>query len=603
MIQLFIDNQEVLISQDQSIEVHIQNPLFTKSGEFSYNIDINLKALQNQRLFHHINRLNAMDIITERNACLVVDNRVVCQGQEVIIEMKENSVSIQIVGGNSEINYLGSKKRIKDLDLGAIQPITAEWALSTLSSNYKNMPGVCCPVMIQYNETPKANNVSLINKINSNTYDSQTFDTNTKFILQPYFLTILNKVFSALGWSIETNVLDTDDFANKLICIHAFDTLNFNEMIPNWTIDDFITEVEKFFNVVIVCNNINKSVSIYRVSDFYSQNSIRNYIDSQDILSLDFSPQIKFDQDDEVFINYENVKYDFPKESYYQYADIDDEILSACQTITVPDYLDLLTYPQATYNKPVLFYVQNYETYFIQNSNVRIDDYRIVQQFAHITQNTDSDDSVTFKICPAEVFGFELKPQYGDKQGVAAATLPYARNQIIPEESASEENGLHQWIQEGYPEGYDSSDNNLYLAYYAGLVKVANGSNPEDPTWFQQENSSYPQCVTYPFYKIHFDANSVGDANVAYIYFPIRDKNKTLDITFNLKYWFNNNYSKNEKINTKILYEINFIFKEIPDVTSIFNVSQRDFYCKELILKIENGHLPKYLTGSFYPAE
>lgn len=603
MIQLFIDNEEVFVNDNQNIEIHDQNPLITKSGEYSYDIDINLMCAENRKAYLFIDRINQDSLITGRKARLLVDGRTVCSGTETILELNQNTVKIQIVGGNSELNFLGSNLTVKELDLGVVQPITADWAMQTLSGRYPDYPGVCCPVMLQLTENPKAPDIEIVNKIKPDTSSSIQFEDKTRFILQPYFLTVLDRILSALGWSVAYNVLANDDFASRLICIHAFDTLNLNEMVPNWAVDKFISEVEKFFNVIFVCDTSSQSISIYRVHEFYKSHADTVIVDAKDILSQDMAPSVKFGQEDELYTNYNNIRYNFPKEWYYNYSDIAEEVLEVCKVLEFSDYLALLAYPEFTYNKPILCYVKDMDTYFTSVTDLIFSYYRIVNQFAHVIQDETQNDFVEFDICPAEVIGCELKPTYGETRGFVGAALPFARNQVNQDQQVTEESGLNQWIQEGYPSDYDSSGNNLFLAYYGGFLKVANGASADDPLWQTQDKCTYPQCITYPYYKVHFDAYGSFEGKVTHCYSPISFNEPELRerITFNLKYIYQTNYSKNLFIDTTTLYEIRFRYKSRPSATALFNISNRLFYCKELVYSVENNKMPVYVTGYFYP--
>ena len=91
MIQLFIDNEEVFVNDNQNIEIHDQNPLITKSGEYSYDIDINLMCAENRKVYLFIDRINQDTLITGRKARLLVDGRTVCSGTETILELNQNT--------------------------------------------------------------------------------------------------------------------------------------------------------------------------------------------------------------------------------------------------------------------------------------------------------------------------------------------------------------------------------------------------------------------------------------------------------------------------------------------------------------------------------
>ena len=121
MTELFIDGVSVVLPAAVEIQVKRENPFFTKNGEYTYDIELALTNAVNARLYNHLHRLNSIkEVKTKRRAVLIADNRVFCDGTEVITGWTEKSVSIQIASGNSELNYfIGSDKLVSSLDMGS----------------------------------------------------------------------------------------------------------------------------------------------------------------------------------------------------------------------------------------------------------------------------------------------------------------------------------------------------------------------------------------------------------------------------------------------------------------------------------------------------
>ena len=107
MTELFIDGVQAVLPKDFSIQVKRENPLITKNGEYTYEITLQLTNATNAELYAHLNRLNSVqEVKTKRAAILVADNRVYCNGTEIITGWTDDTVSLQIASGNSELNYL-----------------------------------------------------------------------------------------------------------------------------------------------------------------------------------------------------------------------------------------------------------------------------------------------------------------------------------------------------------------------------------------------------------------------------------------------------------------------------------------------------------------
>ena len=145
MLKLIIDRQEVVTPADFSAEYHITNPYFTREGEHTYDIDIDITNPVNAKVYGHINRHDVASWPKNRSALIVTEQGTVMRGTEVILEMERNTVKIQLVGGTSELNYLSGKNMmLQDLGIAAPHPNASE-ALASLSGSYPGWEYVCTP--------------------------------------------------------------------------------------------------------------------------------------------------------------------------------------------------------------------------------------------------------------------------------------------------------------------------------------------------------------------------------------------------------------------------------------------------------------------------
>ena len=86
MTELYIDGTSVVLPADLSTSVKRENPFFTKNGEYTYDITLQLSNSINADLYAHLNRLNSIsELKTKRQAVLVDDNLVYCNGTEIIM--------------------------------------------------------------------------------------------------------------------------------------------------------------------------------------------------------------------------------------------------------------------------------------------------------------------------------------------------------------------------------------------------------------------------------------------------------------------------------------------------------------------------------------
>ena len=102
MTELFIGGVSVVLPKDFNIQVKRENSFITKNGEYTYDITLQLTNPTNAALYKHLHRLNStLKIEEKRSAVLIADNRVYCNGTEIITGWTESTVSIQVASGNS----------------------------------------------------------------------------------------------------------------------------------------------------------------------------------------------------------------------------------------------------------------------------------------------------------------------------------------------------------------------------------------------------------------------------------------------------------------------------------------------------------------------
>ena len=150
MTNLYIDGIAVVLPSEFSITVKQENAFFTKNGEYTYDIELSLLVPENAKLYGFLNRLNITDRPAhKRKAVLVADNRVYLNGTEIITGWTDERVSIQLVSGNSELNYfVGSDELISTLEMKETNPVVN----GSVSTDYvkKTYPDVDYNLMMTY---------------------------------------------------------------------------------------------------------------------------------------------------------------------------------------------------------------------------------------------------------------------------------------------------------------------------------------------------------------------------------------------------------------------------------------------------------------------
>lgn len=159
MIQLFINQHEIVLERDFSINIVEENPLITRNGEYTLDFDISLLEPRNAVAFGFINRLNINSIPTSFEAVMIIDLKAK-NGKFIVLNISNTTVKGQFVSNNSELNYItGDDRKIWDFDWGTLEAITPEIARTSLNiigyQNYRDGATgqhhknsyVCAPLM------------------------------------------------------------------------------------------------------------------------------------------------------------------------------------------------------------------------------------------------------------------------------------------------------------------------------------------------------------------------------------------------------------------------------------------------------------------------
>ena len=326
MITLYINNKPAVIDEKQSIKYVRENTYFTKTGTYTYNISLPAKCPENIAIFGHLYRkdLNKQAGITFR-AKLVVDNVEVLNGTALITNITETDIKIQLLGGNSELNFYTKNENlyIDELELGS-------WGISGML-NDKTMQSIAQEIQSNMNyglyvsgqhindvylgicrrlwrENTKENPVDWValpcvnenfevicNNFGIKEYTDMQGNKkrmpaindleNINLSAQPYLVPMIERIFAHLGYPVVENCLLDDEFFMHMVIVTANNRSAISRALPHWTVSQFIKEIENFLAVVVFINEKTKETFIKSRKDFFKENieNIDNVLDEYSV--------------------------------------------------------------------------------------------------------------------------------------------------------------------------------------------------------------------------------------------------------------------------------------------------------------------------------
>lgn len=643
MVKLLIDSQEVRLSEDLGTDYFINNPYFTRTGEHTYDIDIDLSDPVNAAIYGHIDRADVGTRYQNRSALLISEYGVLMRGTEVILQLEDGHAKIQLVAGNSEMNYIAGDSLYLDmLDLGEIETLNSTVATQSLSGSYPEWDFVCCPICTYNDEEtadyefiadPSAAKVGIANTLRFTfAQGGSSVDVVSNLPSpQPYIGAILRRAIEALGYTVNEDVFATDHLLSRMIMLHGensekvesasgnrtgITTLkHFKNMVPHWSVAKFFTEVEKFCNVIIDVDHVNKTVNILDAATYFSLRNIE-HIPASDVIG---ETEKKYDEDDDLdMTDYTNIKYNLPDTIQNKYRRISEEASALCTDYDVPvlEWQNALQricladiHHALTGNNS--FLVSNYSpaAYYSLSQIYKLAVYTQTRSFI---VRTDKDNFPIFRTCD------ELADRITDEDKSATVLemvpvemissyrvqgpdfffhfpMPFLRGKHGTFGGhRSTGTGANEIITDGRSSNDEKTDSTVPVAYYRGLVPV---------TWKTPDLSSLGISVPIasPLNELMLFFHD-DDSLVWLMSRLIRlSANDMFDMSLNgSQGMWQRFYSNNPYIDTSILITKRFRTHRKLNPRKVFVIENIRYYCKQLKYTLSADGLSEIVEGEFF---
>lgn len=324
MIKLKIDGKTTALPADFSFPMVIENPYFTDAAEYTGEVVLTPKAIDNINIFGPVGRFEKTKRQQVKDCELSDDNRILIKGSATTIEYTPDALSVQILGGNSAVNYCirWQEMYINELDLGKLHP---DWqSIFPTSTDNRNLEPFARRIMGEPSSQewvmlPCKNEAGLeMNNIErwfpdrTNTrleygWPYAQYTNPYEWALQPRICAIVRRIINALGYSV--TVFDAEQTNLKyLYYVNVKHTLYLAEMLPRWSVSKFLDEVQTLLGCVFVFDNINMTCSIKSRNNFFSSEIVH-------LEQVDDAFSVSIDESAKTDVSNMNVKYnveDYP---------------------------------------------------------------------------------------------------------------------------------------------------------------------------------------------------------------------------------------------------------------------------------------------------
>lgn len=624
MTELYIDKQLVVLPETFSITIIEENPFFTKNGKYTYDITLSLLDPINARIYGHLNRLNRKGNVPElRSAYLVVDNEVVLNGKEVILEYTDSLVKIQLVSGNSELNFLvGGDHGVRTLDLGRAVPFNKgddlynSLAYTYPTRTYHFLPYYTNERDLVYDDpNHRGTRLSV-----GNDYDLYGLDPNSdpkreirpKFqcafslqTAQPYFCFIIESVLQAIGYRVTYNCLAKHPVFKNAYMVNGIQSYEFAKMMPDWTVIEFLEEIENLFDCRFIIDARTKDVKLLFN---YQSNEL---LDSSSKVTLTIVDEYGCENDMEntITVRNGNIGYALDSNDYYKYMRLENRIKAIAEPneyITDGTLDDLLAFWATQYvdghkpdNKISTTNVTAPDDLFILYDLDGKLTLRKVDSFRDIINNKKKEDlDIEFNIIPASFAYAKQRVTYDNSNVFVWVQIPIAgeydnllfdRFGKVSIETGVEDQEPKYDIQElveGDQTFSEVTPSKIRLALYTGLQSLDISSDSDNvyipPTFFPMSYvESLAEYVESSRKERHFGTKDVNPFRLQYLKEQVYDKSQTVDTTKT--------------------YKLQFLNVGVYDIRARFIANNKSFRCVKIERTVTNKGFDKLSKGEFYP--
>lgn len=581
MTELWIDGVAVVLPTNMSVTVKRENPFFTKNGEYTYELNIDLSNSTNASLYKHLNRYNSIvEIKEKRTAILIADNRMYCNGTEIIIGWTEQKVKIQIASGNSELNYLiGGDLMISFLEMPTTSPLDPVYPNKRwIEKLYPDIDFCLSPILnrtsgIMMNEWTLNWNATELKYELGLKPDYQT----TNFIPQPFLCAYIKNVLGGIGYTLTSNALEETVWKDLYIC-HINRTNEWGKMLPGWSVKDFIEEVEKLFNASLIIDNRQRTAMLV-LNQVYYLNSKTTHV--QSIID---QHEIECEDEEQKLHQQSNIKYSFPDNSYYRHRCLPVSIINKAKKAIKDKEV------------PLFFYFLEPEH---KNTNILVTDefdgaeyiyereiyygwavgpiYKLVNEFKSL-ERKEASNTIDLEMIPVELKELEWPTPVS---GMPANEKSYLYMFPVMDEKDNDTttediDDLSTQIENAVSDSGEITKGKICLAFHQGL------------------NNSHPNNMTGIFPMPFTDETIRGGLGEIW---NTNSKGATLKLANMNDYFYSGAYEIDKKHPIKIKsYDAN-----VYDTRGIFEINNKRYVCKETEYVLTTDGRKKAWNGVFYP--
>lgn len=310
MLQILIDSHPIVLKDGTQIKLTRENPYFTSAGDYTLDVVLPLAGCrENIRAigFLHRPEISLTPQAGRRLPFTLAAAGITISGHAVVTSITDEEAKLQLIGGISDLR--NTEEKINSLPLGrawddvpdTIIGVNNEYgsiseSLSMAFTFFHDMiafkgtdgktynidklmhgkqqetSAVAFPIHSTADDLT-ANKSGIVDKSDGQRYFAPISFThgsatdNAVIAPQPYIIDVIRRVLQSQGRKLVDKSSSTNPIRYTFVA-NSRTTLDIARMLPEWTVQEFIMEVENFFGVAFLQGDVGEVLLVDRY-DYY----------------------------------------------------------------------------------------------------------------------------------------------------------------------------------------------------------------------------------------------------------------------------------------------------------------------------------------------
>lgn len=293
MLQILIDSHPIVLKDGTQIKLTRENPYFTSAGDYTLDVVLPLAGCrENIRAigFLHRPEISLTPQAGRRLPFTLAAAGITISGHAVVTSITDEEAKLQLIGGISDLRNTEEKinslplgrawddvpaTRIEDGSDGSISESLSmaftffhdmvaftgtDGKIYNISKLMHGSPQETSAVVFPIHSTADdltANKSGIVEKSDGQRYYAPISFThgsatdNAVIAPQPYIIDVIRRVLQSQGRKLVDKSASTNPIRYTFVA-NSRTTLDIARMLPEWTVQEFIMEVENFFGVAFL---------------------------------------------------------------------------------------------------------------------------------------------------------------------------------------------------------------------------------------------------------------------------------------------------------------------------------------------------------------